>query len=387
MIVSLPGVYRPQDDTSLLIEALKRQVMTDSTRVLDLCAGTGALSVAAAKAGAGRVLAVDISHRAIVNVGLNRLLNNVGVEARRGDLTEALNGEVFDLVVSNPPYVPSEIDELPVTGIERAWNAGTSGRVLLDRIIASAPDVLAPGGSLLLLQSVLCDVGKTEAMLEERGMSAEVVASRSIPFGPVLRSRRAMLERRGLIEHGQEIEELVVLRACKPLPTAHGKRSGRMVSHTNSAERSPRNGGDALSEPQSSAHAKTKLGSTAVDDSDTIDQLRGLLDAMGFRITDTVETRTDTEIVVVLTLAPEGCVGIQTGTRTSVSDISLDIEHVGTEVAEYLRNHLPTNILRKVRISVKPISSEHTKVDPLTSSKSMPHQSSARYPLQRNGDE
>ena len=44
---------------------------------------------------------------------------------------------------------------------------------------------------------------------------------------------------------------------------------------------------------------------------------------MGFRITDTVETRTDTEIVVVLTLAPEGCVRIQTG--TGVADISLDI--------------------------------------------------------------
>lgn len=81
MIVSLPGVYRPQDDTSLLIEALKCQRVTGSTRVLDLCAGTGALSIAAAKAGAGRVLAVDISRRSIMNVRLNRLLNKVSVEA------------------------------------------------------------------------------------------------------------------------------------------------------------------------------------------------------------------------------------------------------------------------------------------------------------------
>ncbi len=64
-------------------------------------------------------------------------------------------------------------------------------------------------------------------------MTAEVVAGRSIPFGPVLRSRRAMLERRGLIEHGQEIEELVVVRASKPLPMVHGKRSdGVGGSHT-----------------------------------------------------------------------------------------------------------------------------------------------------------
>lgn len=163
------AVYRPQDDTSLLIEAPKRQRVTGSTRVLDLCAGTGALSIAAAKAGAGRILAVDISRRSIVNVRLNRLRNKASAEARRGDLTEVLNGEKFDLVVSNPPHVPSEIDELPASGLERAWNAGTGGRVLLDRIITSAPDFLAPGGSLLLLQSAMCDIGKTEAMLEERG--------------------------------------------------------------------------------------------------------------------------------------------------------------------------------------------------------------------------
>lgn len=213
MIVSLPGVYKPQDDTSLLIEALSSQTVTPSTRVLDLCSGTGALSIAAARAGAGRVLAIDISRRAILNVRLNRIFNKARVEARRGDLTEVVHGEVFDLVVSNPPYVPSEIDDLPTAGVERAWNAGVSGRALLDRIIASAPDMVAPGGSLLLLQSALCDVNKMEVMLEERGMAVEVVARRSIPFGPVLRARRAMLERRGLIDQGQETEELVVLRA------------------------------------------------------------------------------------------------------------------------------------------------------------------------------
>jgi SAM-dependent methyltransferase len=90
MIVRLPGAHRPQDDTSLFTEALRCQQVMGSTRVLDLCAGTGALSIAAAKAGVGRVLAVDISRRSIVNVMLNRLPNKARVEARRGDLTAVL---------------------------------------------------------------------------------------------------------------------------------------------------------------------------------------------------------------------------------------------------------------------------------------------------------
>lgn len=353
MIVSLPGVYRPQDDTSLLIEALKCQRVTGSTRVLDLCAGTGALSIAAAKAGAGRVLAVDISRRSIVNVRLNRLLNKVSVEARRGDLTEVLTGEMFDLVVSNPPYVPSEIDELPASGLERAWNGGTGGRVLLDRIIASASDFLAPGGSLLLLQSAMCDIGKTGAMLKERGMTAEVVAGRSIPFGPVLRSRRAMLERRGLIEHGQEIEELVVVRASKPLPMVRGKRSDGLGSRTGMTGGNPRKKEEAVSNPRSLVLEETERAASQGDDGDVTEHLRRMLIGVGFRITHTVTTRTATDIESVLTLAPKGCVLIRTDSYTGVTEVMLQIEHVGREVAAYLRNQLPKNILREAKISVE----------------------------------
>lgn len=364
MIVSLPGVYRPQDDTSLLIEVLKRQRLADATRVLDLCAGTGALSIAAAKAGAGHVLAIDISRRAIVNIGLNRLLNHVSVEARRGDLTEALNGEMFDLVVSNPPYVPSEGDTLPTTGIERAWDAGATGRALLDQIIASAPDVLVPGGSLLLLQSALCDVDKTEAMLEERGMTAEVVAWRSIPFGPVLRSRRTMLERRGLIEHGQEMEDLVVLRAGKPLPVARGKRSGGLVALRGPDDRTPHRTQVAVSRPVAPAHLEAELGGSEEDGDDTAKELRSLLTAMGFRITHSATT----EAGQVLTLAPKGYVRIRSDSRTGGIEVALDIEHVGKEVAEYLRNHLPADILTKLEVCVRPIRPAHSSTEPLTGS-------------------
>lgn len=218
MIVRLPGVYPPQHDTSLLTAALSSEPLTKHTRVLDLCSGTGALSIAAKMAGAQRVVAVDISRLARFNAWINGLINRVPVDTRRGDLTDAVKGEWFDLVVSNPPYVPALTDELPISGIERAWDAGKDGRALLDRITSSAPEVLAPGGTLLLLQSAMCGVEKTEAILEEHGMTVEISARRFVPFGPVMRSRRTALEARGLITAGQETEELVVIRATKSPP-------------------------------------------------------------------------------------------------------------------------------------------------------------------------
>ncbi|NHE66895.1 methyltransferase [Rhodococcus sp. D-46] len=219
MILRLPGVYPPQHDTSLLADALLFERLTARSRVLDLCTGTGALAVAASAAGAGHVVAVDISRRACANARLNGILNGTSIDSRRGDLTGAVHGELFDLVISNPPYVPALADDLPTAGIERAWDAGKDGRALIDRIAATVHEVLVPGGTLLLLQSVLCGVDKTEAILEEHGMAVEISARKYVPFGPVMRERRTMLEARGLITTGQEIEQLVIIRATKSCPS------------------------------------------------------------------------------------------------------------------------------------------------------------------------
>jgi release factor glutamine methyltransferase len=125
----------------------------------------------------------------------------------------ALDQGPFDVVLANPPYVPAAHAHPPRRGPARAWDAGHDGRALLDRICAVAPSLLAPEGMLLLVHSALCDVAKTERQLRGGGLKTSVVARREEPFGPVMRGRRAMLEQRGLIERGQDFEELVVIRA------------------------------------------------------------------------------------------------------------------------------------------------------------------------------
>ncbi|MFF7714375.1 HemK2/MTQ2 family protein methyltransferase [Streptomyces sp. NPDC007988] len=209
-LITLPGVYAPQDDTDLLAGALRREALPPRARVLDVGTGTGALAVAAAKRGAS-VVAVDISRPAVWTARLNALLARTPVRVIRGDLTAPVAGRTFDLVLANPPYVPSP--NPPARGAARAWDAGHDGRLVLDRICGEVPGLLRPGGVLLVVHSVLSGEGSTLARLRSAGLKAEIADRRQVALGPVLRSRRSWLCGRGLLSPGGQKEELVVIRA------------------------------------------------------------------------------------------------------------------------------------------------------------------------------
>lgn len=187
-----------------------------SSHVLDLCTGSGALAVAAGLGGAAAVTAVDISRRAVLAARLNAVLNRVRVRVLHSDLFAALGEQRFDVIVSNPPYLPSARANLPERGLERAWEAGNDGRALVDRIIAEAPRRLSPGGSLLLVHSSVCGVARTIDGLSGAGLEARVVERHRGPYGPLLAARADELERRGLLAPGNREEEMVVLRGRAP---------------------------------------------------------------------------------------------------------------------------------------------------------------------------
>lgn len=215
-ILRLPGVYRPQGDTWLLRRALADAGTIRPSRVLDIGTGTGALAVTAAAAGARHVTAVDVSAAARMNARVNARVRGLPVRVVGGDALARTYARPFDLVLANPPYVPAASDVVPTRGPERAWDAGRDGRAVIDRLCERVPDLLTPGGSLLMVQSELSDVDLSVRRLRGFGMKAAVVDRQTLPFGPVLRARAEMLSRRGFVPGGRRDEELVVIRADRP---------------------------------------------------------------------------------------------------------------------------------------------------------------------------
>lgn len=214
--LSLPGVYAPQADTALLAGALHEEPLRPEAQVLDICTGTGALALAAARRGA-HVTAVDVSWRAALAARLNARLARLPIRVLRGDLLEPVAGCTFDLILSNPPYVPAPGARPPWRGPARSWDAGNDGRLLLDRICRQAPALLRPGGVLLLVHSALSNPESTLAQLRAEGLNATVTDRRYIAFGPVLRARQTWLRSTGLLQDETEKEELVIIRAERPL--------------------------------------------------------------------------------------------------------------------------------------------------------------------------
>lgn len=221
-LIRLPGVFRPRSDTWMLarelVEAISISVSADGAgasgsrlSVLEMCTGSGAVALAAARAGAD-VTAVDLSRRSVATVRLNALLRRVPVRALRGSLFEPVAGERFDLIATNPPYVPAASDTLPSRGASRAWDAGRSGRALIDPICDAAASHLRPGGAILMIHSSLCGVEETVARLSATGLEVDVPVRSRGPLGPLMLSRVAQLEASGALKAGEREEDLVIVR-------------------------------------------------------------------------------------------------------------------------------------------------------------------------------
>lgn len=101
-------VLIPRPETEILVEkALK--VITSDSKVLDLCTGSGAIAIAISKEKNIPVVASDISDSALELAFENCASNNANVEFVKSDMFENLEGRKFDVIISNPPYIRSDI--------------------------------------------------------------------------------------------------------------------------------------------------------------------------------------------------------------------------------------------------------------------------------------
>ncbi len=153
-------VLIPRPETELLaeraIDALKAfRSATHAPTALDLCCGSGALAVSLAlEVPDAQVHAADISPDALCVTRQNAEQLHAGISLHQGDLFSAVPGMTFDVIVSNPPYIPSadcrtlqpEVLREPLLALD----GGADGLALYRRIAQEAADHLNPGGVLLM---------------------------------------------------------------------------------------------------------------------------------------------------------------------------------------------------------------------------------------------
>jgi len=147
-----PDVLIPRPETEILVEKSVGIAGRHDSRIVDVGTGSGCIAVALAKAlNSNRVTAIDSSSPALEIARHNAGRNGVNVRFLQGDLLMPVADEAFDLVVSNPPYVPeADRDNLAVEVREYepalALFAGEDGLDIYRRLIPAAHQALVPGG-------------------------------------------------------------------------------------------------------------------------------------------------------------------------------------------------------------------------------------------------
>lgn len=170
----------PEQDTEVLVETaleeLKRRGLGEAPlRILDLCTGSGCilLSLLHELRNAGG-LGTDLSEEALEAARENAV--RLGLQERgtfrQGDLWEPVGDERFDLIVSNPPYVPTEV--IPTLEPEvrcgepyAALDGGEDGLVFYRRILKEAAGHLKPSG-IIIVESGFDEAAQIAALMQDQ---------------------------------------------------------------------------------------------------------------------------------------------------------------------------------------------------------------------------
>jgi release factor glutamine methyltransferase len=163
-------VYQPEADTFLLLAAAQAEVKPGD-RVLEL--GTGSGSIAAALVQDCDIVATDINPHAVF------CARGKGLDVVQSDLCSGIRG-TFDLVIFNPPYLPTQPDERIDDWLEYALDGGATGRAVIERFAISVGDVLAPGGRILLLISSLTGLSAVREIFVGHNFSADVIRRQTV---------------------------------------------------------------------------------------------------------------------------------------------------------------------------------------------------------------
>lgn len=170
----------PEQDTEVLVETaleeLKRRGPGEAPlRILDLCTGSGCILLSLLhELGNAGGLGTDLSEEALEAARENAVRLGLQERAafRQGDLWEPVGDERFDLIVSNPPYVPTDV--IPTLEPEvrcgepyAALDGGEDGLVFYRRILKEAAGHLKPSG-IIIVESGFDEAAQIAALMQDQ---------------------------------------------------------------------------------------------------------------------------------------------------------------------------------------------------------------------------
>ena len=178
-LIVRPTVFHPRYFiTSEFFASFIDRLNLSGKRVADVGTGSGILALAAVRAGAASVMAVDINPVAARTAAENARANGLDgrLTAVCSDLLSALApGRLFDVIISSPPSFPGEPRDIA----DRSWYAGPNYRDVAP-LFEQARERLAPGGRVYLLVSSDSDLDLFAALIMRARFRARLVAERSI---------------------------------------------------------------------------------------------------------------------------------------------------------------------------------------------------------------
>jgi release factor glutamine methyltransferase len=173
-------VYEPAEDSFLLADAALKEAKP-VMRILEIGTGSGFISAfLLAKVKGITVVATEINPHAALCAKRN------GVQVIRTDLFKGIKPEIpetrFDLILFNPPYLPTCKEEKVEGWLNYAFDGGVSGRETLNQFLDEVGAYLRPGGKILFLISSLTGLEDVSEKMNCLGFSVEISGRKKISF-------------------------------------------------------------------------------------------------------------------------------------------------------------------------------------------------------------
>ncbi|WOF15748.1 methyltransferase [Methanoplanus sp. FWC-SCC4] len=167
-------VYQPEEDTYLLLKTALREVkLTD--RILEVGTGSGLIASEMTKI-SKNTIAVDINPHACKSA------KKRGVEIIRSNLMTSFkeNKTAFDLILFNPPYLPTKPEEKIDDWLEYALDGGINGRETIEEFAKQLNGIMSKTGRCLLLISSLTGPDEVAMIFSRLGFLSFIVAEKKV---------------------------------------------------------------------------------------------------------------------------------------------------------------------------------------------------------------